>query len=701
MAVINRLDQETINQIAAGEVVERPASVVKELLENSVDAGATAVTVEVKEGGIGMIRITDNGSGIEQDQIRIAFLRHTTSKIQNASDLLSLKSLGFRGEALSSICAVSQVELLTKTRSALSGSRYLIEGGQEKALQDIGCPDGTTFLIRNLFYNTPARRKFLKSPMTEAGYINDLVERIAVSHPEVSFKFINNGKLLVHTSGNRNLKDILYHIYGRDIAAQLVEVQYEEGGVAVTGYAAKPVVSRGNRNYENYYINGRYIKSSVLTRAIEDAYKPYTMTHKYPFTALHYTMDTASLDVNVHPTKMEVRFGDPDLMYRVTSKALAQALSGKSMIPHAVIGTNKNTGKVEKSERAGLAADVPEPFEKKRLEREREAARVEFCRKPVPAAAKDTEIGSLHDMAAFPHPHFEELVRERAEYGRKSPNEGSGENKGSAVSAPDSVPVTPEGRQSKLLNWRREAAEKARQQEEKRAAAEEKQTAAEEKQPAAEKKNIQTKQLSLFGDGERTQAPVQGGDYRIIGQLFSTYWLVEIADELYIIDQHAAHEKILYERTMKTIEKKEFLSQIVSPPIIMTLTLREEAALKEHMDILQRIGFEIEPFGGREYSVTAVPADQFGIAGEALLRELIDSLVEESLKGPADIVLEKIASLSCKAAVKGNHTLSEEEARALIADLLTLENPYHCPHGRPIIISMSKYEIEKKFKRIV
>lgn len=650
MAVISLLDQDTINQIAAGEVVERPSSVVKELLENSMDAGATAVTAEIRDGGIGLIRITDNGFGIEPDQIRTAFLRHTTSKIRNVSDLLTLKSLGFRGEALSSICAVAQVELITKTRGEPAGIRYLIEGGEERKLEEIGCPDGTTFLVRNLFYNTPARLKFLKSPATEAGYINDLVERLAISHPEISFTLINNGKTMLHTSGNRSVKDVLYQIYGREITSQLALVQYEEDGASVSGYTGRPVISRGNRNYENYFINGRYVRSPVLMRAIEDAYKPYTMTHKYPFTALHFDIDTAAMDVNVHPTKLEVRFSDPEFIYRLANRAVSGALNGLNMIPAVEPGPESRAGKPKHQA-------VPEPFERNRRERtvpDRDAA----GSGPLPEAAKNTEIGKVKEIAGHPEAFVSAILRERTGYPAKITPEGS-------------VPV---------------------------------------RDIPARNSSVQDSsvQNSSVQNSSVRDIPVQevlpfceNPEYRIIGQLFSTYWLVETGEELYIIDQHAAHEKILYERTMKTLQKKEFLSQRISPPIVLTLNSREEEALAAHRESLEQLGFEIEPFGGREYCVTAYPADQFGIAGRDLLIELLDSLVEETLTGTADIILEKIASLSCKAAVKGNHTLNTEEAKSLIQDLMTLVNPYHCPHGRPILISISRHEIEKKFKRIV
>lgn len=752
MSKIAVLDQSTINQIAAGEVVERPASVVKELIENAIDAGANAITAEIKEGGISFIRITDNGAGIDKEDIPLAFLRHSTSKIRSVEDLLTIGSLGFRGEALSSIAAVAQVELITKTRTSFTGVRYVIEGGEEKELSEIGCPDGTTFLIRNLFYNTPARRKFLKSPTTEAGYISDLLERLSISHPNISFKFINNNKTVLHTSGNHNLKDIIYHVYGRDVAAQLVPVVNQNEQITLEGYVGKPIISRGNRNYENYFINGRYIKSAVITKAIEEAYKPYSMQHKYPFTAIHFTVDPELIDVNVHPTKMEIRFTNTELVYKLTYQAISMALSGRNMIPDVSLVEE------EKPEKK-IYENVPEPFEKNRLqqlqmtqqkgreelrnkaERKREEAIKEMnashlfsksikdINVPMKETAtnvdenvkefiKDTEIMNLYNAVNQGYEAIkqkkEELVSESTDsYDIKDNNKiddsknnetnvGNDDSKVNDTSISNNSELDSKGLENKLTTESRE------KNSDLNSASNESINAKNNDVNSPTDSKINQLTEAIY-EGKAVQTELEGvflskesiKKHRIIGQLFSTYWLVEFDQQLYIIDQHAAHEKILYEATLKRIADKEYLSQIISPPIVLTLNLKEEAVIKEHEASLKRLGFEIEHFGGKEYSVSALPADMYGIAGERLLIEFIDDLVEEAPTGTPDIILEKIASMSCKAAVKGNHTMSVMEAEALIEQLLTLDNPFHCPHGRPIIISMTKYELEKKFKRII
>lgn len=740
MSKIAVLDQNTINQIAAGEVVERPASVVKELIENAIDAGANAITAEIKEGGINFIRITDNGAGIDKNDIPVAFLRHSTSKIRSVEDLLTIGSLGFRGEALSSIASVAQVELVTKTRSYFIGTRYVIEGGEEKEIAEIGCPEGTTFIIRNLFYNTPARRKFLKSPMTEAGYVNDLLERLAVSHPNISFKFINNNKTLLHTSGNRNLKDIIYHIYGRDIAAQLLAVAEQREQVTMEGYIGKPIVSRGNRNFENYFINGRYIKSNIITKAIEEAYKPYSMQHNYPFTSIHFTIDPELIDVNVHPTKMEIRFTNAEYIYRFVYETLSNALAGKNMIPDVRFENDK---KPEKK----VYENIPEPFEANRrsqireelrnkAERKREEAILEMSTSNLFSGKqensieiiKDTEIMKLHEAVKNASLlNKEQTQLEQNNYGQNSQGEKIREgifndqlytnretidketigketadstqcvnNPIQLKSEVDSQYIKESEEYTANAYVSKEKADKLQHSDNNQV--EKESLSASNAENFEQLKSTAVQQMKL---AEVFSSESAKPTHRIIGQLFSTYWLVEYEMQLYIIDQHAAHEKILYERTIKRIREEEFLSQLISPPIVLTLNLKEAAAVTDYMDSLKHLGFEIEHFGGKEYSVSALPADMYGIAGERLLVEFIDDLVEEIPKGTPDVILEKIASMSCKAAVKGNQKMSYVEAEALIAELLKLDNPFHCPHGRPIIISMTKYELEKKFKRII
>lgn len=655
------LDQNTIDKIAAGEVIERPASVVKELVENAIDAGANAITVEIKEGGISFIRITDNGEGIEASQVPLAFLRHATSKISKVEDLLNVASLGFRGEALSSIAAVCQVELITKTAGSLLGCRYLIEGGTEKGMDEIGAPEGTTFLVRNIFYNTPARKKFLKTPMTEAGYISDLMERMALSHPEIAFKFINNNQTKLHTSGNANLKDIIYGIYGRDIAANLVEIHAENEDVSIDGFIGKPVISRGNRNYENYFINGRYIKSSIIARAIEDGYKTFMMQHKYPFTALQFTIDGRILDINVHPTKMELRFADGQKMYQMVYHAVKQGLSHREMIPVVSVGDEKRKADVPQMKKP---SSIPEPFEKNRREQIREEH-------SLYGGEKNGLLPTPKEIDAF------------MKYGPA----GQG--------APPEQMMKPYLTEKKPGTLARVSAEMPGTAQDRRVEAESAKTL----------HTVQKEEENLQGQPQQMElkflSQESACEHRLIGQVFGTYWLVEFHEKLYIIDQHAAHEKVLYERTIKNLESKEFTSQQLSPPMILTLSMQEEELLKRYMKHFTRLGFEISPFGGREYAVSAVPANLYGIAQRDLFLEMLDGLAEQTGRVRPELINEKIASMSCKAAVKGNHRMSAAEADALIEELLGLENPYNCPHGRPTIISMTKYEMEKKFKRIV
>lgn len=613
--MIHLLDESTINQIAAGEVVERPSTVVKELVENALDAGATAITAEIKEGGLSLIRITDNGGGIARDDIPLAFMRHATSKIKTSEDLFHVTSLGFRGEALSSIAAVSQVELITKEPSSLNGYRYIIEGGEEKSIEEIGCPSGTTIIVRNLFYNTPARRKFLKSATTEAGYVNDLMERLMVSHPEVSFRFIVNNQIKHQSSGNNNIKDILYSIYGRDITKEILPVEYASENVNISGYIGKPTVSRGNRNFENYFINGRYIKNSIITKAIEDAYKPFMMQHKYPFTSLYYEITPSLLDVNVHPQKSELKLTNGDDVYEITYNLIRSILSKKELIPKVTFSdkTEKEANKPE------YIKKLPEPFENNRM----------------------NQLKALETMA--------QVLSEDNQQSEHS----------SSVVEDDII----------------------------------KETQSYESQPVME-------QIDLFSPFISEHAISR---HRIIGQVFSTYWLVEYEKELYIIDQHAAHEKVLYERIMTAARENKHSSQMLMPPIVLTLSLREQVALKRHNDTLQKLGYEIEHFGGNEFSIRAVPSDLYNLSDKDLFLEFIDEMTQDvtSRQANPESIMEKIASMACKAAVKANHVFSLEEATSLIKELLSLENPYHCPHGRPVIISMSRYELEKKFKRVL
>lgn len=664
MKRIEVLDKSTIDKIAAGEVVERPSSVVKELVENAIDAGATAVAVEIKDGGTSLIRITDNGSGIEKNEVKTAFLRHATSKIRNAEDLLSISSLGFRGEALSSIAAVSQVELITKTSPDFTGSRYRIEGGAEVGLEEIGAPDGTTFLIRNLFYNVPARKKFLKSNQTEAGYISDLMEKMALSRPDISFKFINNNQTKLQTSGNTNLKDIIYHIYGRDITANLIPIDREINGVRLSGFIGKPLVSRGNRAFENYFVNGRYVKSNIISRAIEEGYKGFVMQHKYPFTVLHLTIDGKMLDVNVHPTKMELRISNQQDVYRFIYMAVSDALNGRELIPIVSFGKEE-----KKEDKRVVENKAPEPFEKKRLQEMQ-------AQKSQPQKPQEKTVNAVVKQSSTPKTLVEKPATTKTISGKLVIEEPLSEQPIAKSAPPQNsmIKESPVYQVTKAEDTTQKIPEVA--------------------EPVMNSEQLELFETNLLAEESRSK-------HKLIGQLFKTYWLVEFEDKLFIIDQHAAHEKVLYERNVKLWKSKEHSSQLISPPLILTLSNKEEEILHTYQSYFEELGFEISSFGGKEYSITAVPMNLYGLAQKELFIELIDSLDTMTGKLAPDMITDKLASMSCKAAVKGNQNLSYQEMDELIGELMTLENPYNCPHGRPTIISMSKYELEKKFKRIV
>ena len=658
MTAIQILDSATIDKIAAGEVVERPSSVVKELVENALDACADAITVEIKEGGITFIRVTDNGSGIDSSQIRNAFMRHATSKIRSAEDLTHVVSLGFRGEALSSICAVAQVELITKTKDNLTGVRYVCEGAVEKECSEIGAPTGTTVLVKNLFFNTPVRRKFLKQPMTEGGYIIDLMEHMALSRPDTAFKLMVNGQVKFHTSGNGSLKEVIYRIYGKETASQLLPFEKETKGIKVEGYLGKPILNRSNRNFENYYINGRYIKSSLIAKALEDGYSNYLMQHKFPFTVLHFTIDTEMVDVNVHPTKMDVRFTGGNYLYDFVASSVAAALQQREMIPEALLS--------EEKEEETQKIKVPEPFEQQRTRQFQvmEEQRYEAVRSPsrdifIREAAEES-LKAMADNTSSDDDFFVQIPARVAD---------------STPTLRTEMPVEPAAPGTAMPANEKQA----------------------EQAPAV--KTEPPKQLDLFDEKMLTKE--NRPRYRILGQIFDTYWLIAFTDKLFIVDQHAAHEKVKYERLMKHYHEKDIVTQTLNPPIVVTLSAKEESTFLSCKDVFAGLGFEIEDFGGREDALRGVPVDLYGQEEKALFLSVLDEMSEGPLHKDLTVVEEKLATMACKSAVKGNHSFSFAEMEALIDELLTLDNPYNCPHGRPTIISMSKYEIEKKFKRIV
>lgn len=727
MRKIAVLDKHTIDKIAAGEVVERPSSVVKELVENAIDAGATAVTVEITDGGKKLIRITDNGGGIEASQVPTAFLSHATSKIEKVEDLENIASLGFRGEALSSIAAVSQVELITKTPSAISGVRYVIEGGVEQSMEEMGAPDGTTFLVRNLFYNTPARSKFLKSDSSEANYIGTMMEQLALSHPEISFKYIQNKQVKLHTSGNYNVKDVIYNVYGRDMAKALLEVSYENDFMKIEGYAGKPEVSRGNRSFENYYVNGRFVKNNIITKAIEDAYKGFVMQHKFPFVSLQIQMTGNDLDVNVHPRKLEVRFARGAEVYDAIYEAVHNALLHRELIPVVPVGKEERESKVAAVSRGA----VPEPFEKSRRTELHcegaaekagrssagnnescysQAAEKTVLTEKTALTGKITSSGSLGNSSGC---QASSVLREQAIYQAKPfSKEEEALFAGTLKEAAEADKRADEKAEEKAYKSLDEkAAEDNISAERMNDADNQAETAVsenyeipdksepEQSDPGTEYPSVGGKQLELFQ--EKLLAPESRSRHKLIGQLFDTYWLVEFENQFYIIDQHAAHEKVNYERFVKRFKEQSIESQYLNPPLVVTLNMDEQAKLKANEEYFRKYGFEIEPFGGREYCISAVPTNLYGFHEEELFLEMLDNLGGEGAKDAFDLFTARLATMACKSAVKGNHQMSALEADKLIDELLTLDNPYNCPHGRPTIIAMTKTEIEKKFKRIV
>lgn len=690
--MINVLDQITIDKIAAGEVIERPSSVVKELVENSIDSGATAITIEIKDGGMSFIRITDNGSGINRDEVRTAFLRHATSKLIKVEDLLELSSLGFRGEALSSIASVGQVELITKEKDSVCGIRYQIHGGKEVSYEEIGCPDGTTIIVRNLFYNTPARKKFMKSPTTEMSYIYDLICRISMSHPEISFKFTANNTNKLFTSGNGKLKDIIYHIYGRDITSNLIDVNRKFNTLEISGYIAKPAVSRGNRSFEDYYVNNRYVKNPVITKAIEDAFRTFVMIHKFPFTVLNFKIDPAQIDVNIHPAKREMKFMNESDIYNYTYDTIREALLHRELIPEVTPGKQKPAETLNHRN----TGSAPEPFEKQR----REQIGIK------PAAVKEAErpynIKPIIKPENNPYARILNRVPDQPQNIPNNPvsQQAQPQQATSALSA-DQENITDKDNSvnvsritSEITVTNTQAGEGTATQTKTTVPAE---VAA--PQPQVPEKEKKYSQLDMFGT--KMLSEEARPKHRLIGQVFKTFWLIEYDKKLFIMDQHAAHEKVKFEELMNNYRNKKAIPQYLMPPAIVTLTADEITFLNDNMEFFENLGYTIESFGGREYKLSSVPANLFGIDGRELFLEFIGELSENNKNSTITAFIAKLSTMACKAAIKGNTEISFKEADVLIDQLLKLENPYTCPHGRPTLISMTEAELEKKFKRIV
>ena len=683
--MIKVLDQSTINKIAAGEVVERPSSVVKELVENAIDAGATAVTVEIKEGGLSLIRITDNGQGIEKEEVPTAFVRHATSKIMTIEDLLSVSSLGFRGEALASIAAVSQVECITKTAHTLTGIRYEIHGSKEIASEEIGAPAGTTIIARNLFYNVPARKKFLKTPMTEGSYVTELITRLSLSHPEVSFKYIINGSNKIATSGNGKLQDVIYHIYGKDVSANLLPIKRSVDDFAVEGYVGKAYISKGNRSFEHYFVNGRYIRSNIVTKAIEEAYKSFVMIHKFPFTALHFTLNSGKLDVNVHPTKMEFKYADGEQLFSFVKDSVRQALLQEEMIQDVSLRTAKEERAITIERQRKDTLHVPEPFEK-----EARAARYQHA-----VIKKQSESSETKEI-----PPFSQTVE---------PPKASN----TVLKTANPASITTEEHVDTLQNFAKQSSDILPEQLVKQ------QTVAspdhvEKHNTAVLPPNVSEKESSVSSDtvllreeNEQLSIPVEQflseearKSHRLIGQVFNTYWMIEYDNKLYIVDQHAAHEKVMFERFMKQMSGKNVISQQLLPPKVIHLDSVEHTLVMEQIDLFKETGFDLEDFGDDSIVIRSMPDDIMGVEPQLLFDALLNSLAEDMGKINMDFFVEKLSSMACKAAIKGNWNISAKEADTLIDEMLTLDNPYNCPHGRPTMIALTKSELERKFKRI-
>ena len=658
MNEIKLLDKETIDKIAAGEVVDRPKSIVKELLENAIDAKADSISVEIKDGGTSLIRITDNGAGIEKEQISKAFLRHSTSKINDANDLSFIRTLGFRGEALSSIAAVSRVELCTKTKDSLTGTIFKIEGGEERSLEEAGLPDGTTIIVRDVFFNTPARLKFLKTPKTEASYVYDVIEKLALSHPEISFKFISNGSLKISTPGNGSLKDTIYSIYGKEISSNLYEINAEDEYVSINGFIGKPEIQRGNKNFEIYFINGRYIKDKVIEKAIGDVYSGFQMKGTFPFTVFNVIIEPELVDVNVHPSKMEIRFFDNMKIYDSVYAILSKEIRERQQIP--LVKFDKPFKKEEVKRES-----VPEPFEVSRKENISELSGLSRIGNRSDENLSDTNLVGEIDKRNLNEANeiSVKFINEETDYFAKN------DNRAEADFCPD------------------ESEEK---------------TFSENEYKSFSSKltgNETFKQEELFND--EFLAKESRLKHKLIGEVFDTYWIVEFGESLYIIDQHAAHEKVLYEELLEKMDTGRNYSQAIYPPMIITVSQAEDNTLLKYHETFSKMGFEIEHFGGREYAIREIPVNLYGLKSSELFLSVLDELETLGNSNKPEILLDKLATASCKAAVKGGNRLSTLEANELIEKLLKLENPYNCPHGRPTIIEMTKYELEKKFKRII
>ena len=666
MNEIRVLDNNTIDKIAAGEVVERPVSIVKELVENSIDAGATIITIEIKEGGIKMIRVTDNGSGIDRSQIDNAFLSHATSKIHDAEDLNRLYTLGFRGEALSSIAAVSRVEVTSRTAEDLEGVHYVIEGGRKDVCESAGAPVGTTFIVRDIFFNTLPRLKFLKSATTEGNLIADMCEHIALSMPHISFQFIKDGVTRFSTSGHGDLKEVIYRIYGKETASNLrgIDVYDEELSMKITGYLGLPVLNRANRASEIFFINHRFVKSPLISRAVEEGYVEYLMQHKFPFCILDLEFDPAVVDVNVHPTKQEVRISNEKAVSDVIVTAVSECLKSGEMIDDVTSFLDNPAQNPQKENTADVSkVRLPESFEQTRIQASISDEKTEHV----------LEYKTIQDSEDRIKQYSED---KKSDFGftidfEKETIDDKGFEAGAAVS--ETAYISPDL------------------------------TSPDSEKLQNEYSDIQVRyEQTSFADDERILSDTSRRKFRIIGQVFKTYWLIEYEDKLMLMDQHAAHEKVNFERFMERLKnKQEIPSQLVSPPDVITLSNREKQTVLDNIEYFRELGFELDDFGEHELAIRAIPLDLYGNRPSELLSEIISDLMDMKRSETPDSVRTRIATMACKASVKGNNTMSQSEVEALLDEMLTLENPYNCPHGRPTLITMTKTELDKRFHRIV
>ena len=665
--MIRILNKETIDRISAGEVVERPVNVVKELVENAIDSGAAAITVDIKGGGIDLIRVTDNGCGIAPDEMRTAFLRHATSKITKADDLDSIITLGFRGEALASICAVTETEMISCMEGSLTGNRLMIRGGEEISFEEVGAPSGTTVIVRNLFYNTPARKKFLKTPATEGSYIAEMMEKIALSHPDIAFQFSMDGRSRFHTSGSGELLEVIYRVYGRETADALVPVKAENDMFRIEGFLGKPEMVRSNRNMEIYFINGRYVRNTFMSSAVEEGYREYLMLHKFPVVFLNFFADPFCVDVNVHPAKLDVRLSDQNTFFSFVSSSIHDVLRSAEMIPENILTTEREKRENEKAAIQEVRSGKnPEPFEFKRSVTESIQSTIKAY-STASGLAKDYDLSSYAESEAGEDFFFEDDRKARLDPGSSdAPDITDASDMNNASGVPGDDNVSDQGRNDEAGKFL---------------------------------ENASFKQSNLFA--EHLLDKDKRAEYRIIGQVFDTYWIVQYRDKMFIIDQHAAHEKVNYERMVKRMHEGVHPTQMLMPPVIVSLTSSEENVLLDNKESFEKIGFEIEPFGGNEYALRGVPVDLFGHSEKELFLAILDEITENPGIGPYKSIDEKIAGMACKASVKGGDRIGYEQAEKLIDELLTLDNPYNCPHGRPTIISMSRTDMEKKFKRIV